>query len=317
MWRPVVNERIPTPHLGAEELQALLEGDLPTGERARVEEHLASCARCAAELEGWRALFRELAELPELAPSTAVGERVSAGVAFPEPRSLAARARVLLGLSDPARHPAQDRLQDFVEGLLPARQAARVRTHADACPACAADVAAWRSTFARLQALERLSPIEGFADQVMARVRVPTPAPVPAPEWRRALAWARQLVPQTRQAWAAVSGVAVTPIVTLGLVLWTLASHPTLTAGALASFVWWKASALAALAWEAVASRALQSAGLFEAYSFFGSLAWSPAAMAGALVALSVGTALATWVLYRNLFTAQPVDGRVAHASHS
>ena len=312
-----MSERIPSQHLGAEELQALLEGELPAGECARVEEHLASCARCAAELEGWRVLFRDLAELPVLAPSHPFGDRVLAGVTFPEPRSLAARARALLGLPERAGHPAGDCLQDFVEGLLPARQAARVRTHLESCPGCLTDATALRATFAHLERLERLSPTCGFADRVMAQVRVPMPVPAPVPEWRRALAWARAVVPQTRKAWAAVSGVAVTPAVTLGLVLWTVFSHPTLTPSALASFVWWKASAVAALAWEAVASRALQSAGLFEVYSFFGSLAWSPAAMAGAFAALSLGTMAATWVLYRNLFHSHPVDGRVPHASLS
>jgi len=312
-----VSEHIPTQHLGAEEFQALLEGGLPGGERALIEEHLASCARCAKELEGWQVLFLDLSELPALGPSAAFGDRVLAGVSFPEPLSLAARARALLGLAGSAAHPAGDRLQDFVEGLLPGRQAARVRAHLESCPGCASDAAAWNATFAQLGRLERLSPFDGFADRVMAQVRVPTPVPARVPEWRRALAWARGLVPQTREAWAAVSGVAVTPAVTLGLVLWTVFSHPALTPGALASFMWWKASALGTLAWEAVASRALQSAGLFEVYSFFGSLAWSPAKTAGAFAALSLGTMAATWVLYRNLFTRHPEDGRVAHASLS
>jgi hypothetical protein len=96
-----------------------------------------------------------------------------------------------------------------------------------------------------------------------------------------------------------------------------LASHPTLTAGALASFVWWKASAVATFAWQALSTRALESAGLFEVYSFFGSLAWSPAAMAGAFVATSAVTVTATWVVYRNLFASHPADGQVAHASHA
>jgi hypothetical protein len=151
----------------------------------------------------------------------------------------------------------------------------------------------------------------------MAHVRVPAPVSERAPEWRRALGWAQGLVPRTRRAWAAISGVAVTPAVTLGLVIWTLASHPTLTAGALASFMWWKVSALAAVAWEALASYAVQSAELFGVFSFVGSLAWSPSAVAGALVALSLGTVTATWVLYRNLFTPRSGDGQVAHASLS
>lgn len=309
-----MNERIPTQHLGAEEFQALLEGELPAGERARVEEHLAACARCAAELDGWKVLFRDLAELPVLAPSPAFRDQVLKGVVLPQPLSLAARVRALVGLGHATRHVDGDRLQDFAEGSLPVRQAARVRSHLETCPTCAAQAASWHTTFAHLRALERLGPAAGFADRVMAQVRVPAPVPERVPEWRRALAWVSGLVPRSRRAWAAVSGVAVTPGVTLGLVLWTLASHPTLTPGAFASFLWWKASDLAGTAWEAVAGRALESAGLFEAYSFLGSLPWSPTALAGALVALSLGTVAATWVLYRNLFTPHAGDGRVAHA---
>jgi anti-sigma factor RsiW len=312
-----VSERIQNQHSSAEEFQALLEGELPEGERSRLEEHVARCARCAAELEGWQALFQALAEVPPLAPSAVFADRVLAGVARPEPRSLAARVRAVLGLPDTAAHPTGDCLQDFVEGLLPARRAAQVRTHLGTCPACAADTVAWQATFSHLGTLERLDPAEGFAERVMAGVRIPAPVPGRVPEWSRALAWVGGLIPRTRRAWAALSGVAVTPAVTLGLVLWTLASHPTLTPGALASFMEWKVSAMVAGAWEAFAARTLQSPGLFEVYSFLGSLAWSPAAMAGALVALSVGSVAATWVLYRNLFTPHPVDGRVAHASHS
>jgi len=155
---------------------------------------------------------------------------------------------------------------------------------------------------------------EGFAARVMAQVRVPAPAPARVPEWRRALAWAASLMPHTRQAWAAVSGVALTPAVTLGLVFWTVFSHPTLTLDALVSFTWWKATEGAGLAWQAVASAATDSAGLFNLFSFFGSLALSPMAVAGLVAAFSLGSVAATWVLYRNLFAHHPMDARIAHA---
>jgi len=312
-----VIERTVSEHLSAEVLQALLEGQLPVAERARAEEHLGSCARCAAELDGWRSLFERLDALPELAPSPVFADLVMGGLVAPLPLPLAARIRARLGFAPDPPHPSDEGLQDFAEGLLPTRQAARVRTHLDACPSCAAQAAEWRVTFAHLERLDRLAPSDAFAGRVMAGVRVPVLEPARAPEWKRALRWVGGLVPHTRQAWATVSGVALTPAVTVGLVLWTLISHPTLTAGALASFVWWKASAVATLAWQALSSRALESAGLFEVYSFFGSLALSPAALAGAFVAMSAGTLAAVWVLYRNLFASHPVDGQVAHASHA
>jgi anti-sigma factor RsiW len=315
-----VNDKHIREHPSAEVVQALLEGELSASERAPVEEHLAACARCAAEVDGWRVLFEGLRDLPTLAPGEGFTERVLAGIEVAAPLPLAARVRTRLVALVSRRdgHPEDGRLQDLTEGLLPARQAARIRSHLDACPACASRAEAWRAVMDRLGGLERLEPSEGFAARVMARVRVPTPAPAVqrVPEWRRALAWAGKLVPQSRKAWAALSGVAVTPAATLGLLLWTVFTHPALTPGALVSFAWWKASDLASLAWGAIASRAMESAQVFGVFSFFQSLALSPTSLVAAFVAFSAGTLLAVWVLYRNLVNALPADARHAHASH-
>lgn len=309
-----MNEHTFHQHIGAETLQAFLEGRLPTGERQAAQEHLASCARCSAELDGWKLLFDELDQLPSLTPSSGFADAVMAEVHMPEALPLAARIRGWVGLASPEGHLSDERLQDFVEGLLPARHAARVRTHLDGCPRCAGDAAALETTIRHLAGLEHHAPSQGFAARVMAQVHVPAPAPAKVPEWRRALAWAGRLVPHTRKAWAALSGVAVTPVATLGLVVWTVFSHPTLTPGALASFAWWKATEAAGLLWQAVSSAALESASVFKLYSLLESLAVSPAAMAGAFVALSLATVAAVWVLYRNLIVSHPVDGRIAHA---
>lgn len=309
-----MNERVVPFHLSAEAMQALLEGDLPQRERARAEEHLASCARCAAEMEAWSSLFRELDGLPGLAPAPGFADRVMDQIA---PLPLAARLREWWGARASASHPDGHRLQEWLDGRLAARSAVRIEAHLAGCSACAREAAAWRDTFAALDRVERFAPTEGFAQRVMAQTRVPAPAPTRVPEWRRALAGARGFVPQSRRAWAAVSGVALTPAVTLGLVLWTVLSHPALTPGALVSFAWWKASELSAAAWSALASRALESEGLFQIYALLGSLAVSPAAVAAVALALSAGTVVASWILYRNLVVAHPLDGRVAHASLS
>jgi anti-sigma factor RsiW len=313
-----VTDRHSDRHPSAERVQALLEGELPKEERALVEEHLHLCTTCSTEVEAWRTLFMQLEDLPVLRPAEGFADRVIRGVSPVGSRSLAARAKATLSaMSSPVegRHPGDARIQDFVEGLLPGRQAARVRTHLDVCAGCAGEAVAWRSVLDRLQTLDRLSPSEGFSQSVMSEIRIPTPAPVVSkvPEWRRALRWARRLVPQTRQAWATLSGVAVTPAVTLGLLLWSLFTHPTLTPSALASFAWWKLSDLAAAAWQAGASKAMESAGLFEVYSFLGSVQLSPMSILGGFLMLSVGTVAAAWILYRNLIATHPVDGRYAY----
>jgi anti-sigma factor RsiW len=304
--------------VSAERVQALLEGELPKEERALVEEHLHLCAKCSMEFDAWRTLFMRLEDLPVLRPAEGFADRVISGVSPVGSRSMAARAKAVLGaMANPVegRHPADASIQDFVEGLLPVRQAARMRTHLDACAGCAGEAATWRSVLDRIQTLDRFSPSEGFSQSVMSEIRMPTPAAVVSkvPEWRRAVRWARRLVPHTRQAWAALSGVAVTPAVTLGLLLWTLFTHPTLTPGALASFAWWKASDLAAAAWQAGASIAMESAGLFEVYSFLGSVQLSPMTLLGGFLMLSVGTVAAAWILYRNLIATHPADGRYAY----
>jgi hypothetical protein len=117
------------------------------------------------------------------------------------------------------------------------------------------------------------------------------------------------MMPQTRQAWAALSGVALTPALATGLVLWSVFTHPSLTPGALASFSWWKASAFASTLWQTGSAAALETTGLFGIYSMLESIALTPAAAAGAFLTLSLGTVCAIWVLYKNLFANHPVDG--------
>jgi anti-sigma factor RsiW len=314
-----VTNRYSDEHLGDDTLQAFLEGDLSGRERGRAEEHLASCPRCSAELDGWRLLFEEIQDLPVLAPQPGFGDRVLAGVRSPEPLPWAARVAARFGVGVRDRHPSAEGLQDLVDGALPDRQAERLRRHLEGCATCAHEAASWILLGTQLGRLPRMAPADGFVERVMAQVRVSAPVPAAARirEWRRALGWARRLVPQTRQAWAAVSGVALTPVVTLGVVLWTVFAHPALTPGALVSFAWWKASALAGSAWSAVSAAALQSESLFGVYSFLGSIVRSPAALATAFLVFSLGTLAASWVLYRNFVPTRRVEGRYAHASLS
>ena len=52
-----MKKRMSNEHMSAQRLQAFLEGELPHREHARMEEHLADCARCSAECATWRVLF--------------------------------------------------------------------------------------------------------------------------------------------------------------------------------------------------------------------------------------------------------------------
>lgn len=302
-------------HLSAEQIQALLDGELPDRERRSVEEHLSACARCSAELESWGLLFSTLGELPELSPREDFGDRVMADVEVPLATPARARLGALWARRRTRAHPAVDRLQDFLEGALSGAQAARVRAHLRTCDECTRELEAWSGLMGQLNVLPRFVPSEEFADQVMAKVRVPAPATAPAtvPARTRALAAARSLIPRTRRAWAAISGVAVTPAVLFGLVLYAMFSHSALTPEALASFIWWKVNGLATSAWHTMIARLLESDTLFRAYSFLDSVTRAPWALVAGLVAFSLLTGAALWILYRNLIVNSAVEGEYAH----
>ncbi|MBM4182666.1 MAG: hypothetical protein FJ207_00410 [Gemmatimonadetes bacterium] len=298
-------------HLSAERMQAFLEGDLPQGERGPVEEHLAACLRCSAELEAWRLLFADLSDLAVPAPRTGFADRVMARVEMPAPR------RSWLAALMPARsaHLTTDLLQDVADGLVSPRRAARIRAHVDGCPSCAGELQSWQGVVEALERLPHFAPGEGFAARVMAAVRVrmasPTPARAPAAipasvqVWTtvgaRALVLARRFVPRTRRAWAALSGVAVTPAAIFGLVAYVVFSHPTLTPQALASFALWQVGDFFSVVWNGVAATGLELASVGTASSLLDLLAGSPLLLAGGALAYSAFALVALRVLYKNL----------------
>lgn len=295
-------------HPSSERMQAFLEGELPQGERGPFEEHLAACARCSAEIEAWRVLFADLSGLATPAPRSGFAERVMARVELPVPER-----RWLTSLF-PRRgeHLTSDFLQDVADGLVPARRVARIRTHVDACPVCAGELRTWQGVVEAIERLEHFAPREGFAARVMAAVRTRVAAPVPAltaaptPVWTilgtRALLLARRFVPRTRPAWAALSGVAVTPAAIFGLVAYVVFSHPTLTPQALGSFVLWQLGDVFSVAWSSAVATVLELSSVGTAGSLLDLLAGSPLLVAGGVIAYSAFAALALRILYKNLF---------------
>ncbi len=313
---------MPNEHLSAEVLQAFLEGALPDGEGAPVERHLGSCERCSSDLEVWRSLFADLRDLPSVRPVEGFHDRVMAGVRIHRPLPLAARIRHRIAALVPGqadRHISADRLQEMLEGRIAARQVTRIERHLSSCEDCARDAEAWRAVFVGLNALPRLDPGEHFAHQILSRLRRPAAiaARVPVPAWRKATSWAGRLVPQTRKAWAAISGVAVAPAVTAGVLFYALYSHPTLTPSALASYAWWQVGDAANAVWTAFSAFALESAESSGMLSLFDGLAAAPMVVAGGVLLYTAACAFALRVLYKHVFTNHPLDGRYAQASAS
>lgn len=327
-------------HVPGHVLQDLLDGALTARRAKRIEAHLDGCTDCAAEADAWHGVMTRLDDLGSFAPAEGFAERVLSRVEISERPSLAARLRAavdsVLGSPTPEHAPAGI-LQDFVDGALPPTAVARVEAHMEECDRCADEVGAWRSVTERLGSLDRLAPSEGFADRVMlafeeARAISTARAPAarsavkgsgaatgPAAAWSRLLTAARsslrRLVPETRQAVAALSGAAVTPMVVVGLAVWALWSHPTLTLGSLVSFVWWQVADIATTAMGALSGAATQSAEVFGLYSLLDNLASAPALVAGGVLAYTMICALALRVLYTNLFTNRSRGGRRTHAS--
>lgn len=312
-------------HVPGDVLQDFLDGSLAARRAHRIEEHLARCGSCTHEADTWLGLIRRLDGLGTFAPAEGFAEGVMAGVEIPEEVPLAARIRRkiedILGTSPAPEHVPHGLLQDFADGGLPATVVARVEAHVEECGHCADELAGWQALATRLEGLERLEPAEGFADRVMVgfrQARAAAPTAERAPAWRRALSAARssaqRLVPDPKQAVAALSGAAVTPMAVLGVVVWALWSHPTLTLGSLISFAWWQASDLAATAFGALSGFVAQNVEVAGLYPLLESAASAPAMVAVGALAYTTICALALRVLYKNLFANRP-SGRHFHVS--
>ena len=126
----------PNSHLSAETMQAFLEGELSRRETSATEEHLTSCPRCSAELEGWRVLFEDLGDLSSHRPHEGFHDRVMARVSVPGSVSLGARVLGRIEEFTTNVHVAPDVMQEFIEGSLAARRAERVEAHLTACAEC-------------------------------------------------------------------------------------------------------------------------------------------------------------------------------------
>ncbi len=326
-------------HLTPERIQAYLDGRLLDEEIADLRQHATFCDSCQAELEAWQLLYSELSDLRELAPSAELRRNVM--------------EELRTGLQE---HLVAPRIQDFVEGLLTAPEAASVRAHLDACGACRTEVATWRRVLDGLGTLGHVDPSPAFAARVMDAWKAETAAHVaaeaevdrllaglghfePSPAFahrvmaqvsvgrlvraqtrpqpvsvlvRKAAAWAGNLVPRDRKTWAAVFGVAVTPLSVVSLVAYTVFSNPLVTPTNLVSFLWWKVSGAVGAMSTALVDAAVGSATLFQLYTALEYVLASP--MIAALGAASFAglTCGALWVLYKNLYTSTTVAPQYA-----
>ena len=74
------------PHAPTELLSAYLDGELPAGDGRRVEEHLALCPSCRAELTSLHRVIDSLRRLERTAPPPALAQHVQRRIALDAPR---------------------------------------------------------------------------------------------------------------------------------------------------------------------------------------------------------------------------------------
>jgi anti-sigma factor RsiW len=77
------------PHAPTELLSAYLDGELPAGDGLRVEEHLALCPSCRAELASLHRVIDSLRRLERTAPPPALAQHVQRRIALAAPRATA------------------------------------------------------------------------------------------------------------------------------------------------------------------------------------------------------------------------------------
>ncbi len=109
----------------------------------------------------------------------------------------------------------------------------------------------------------------------------------------------------------------MTPAVVIGLVLYTVFSHPTITPQALVSYAAWQLGDLLAAGWTALLAVALEGARAVGVGSLLEVLAGAPVMVAGGVVTYSLVFAIAVRVLYQNLIRNRAVNGRYASVSAS
>jgi Putative zinc-finger len=65
-------------------------------------------------------------------------------------------------------HLTAERIQGFLDGLLPAREVADVQQHVTSCSRCRSDLEAWQMLFSELGDLEQLEPAESLRQAILA-----------------------------------------------------------------------------------------------------------------------------------------------------
>lgn len=202
-------------------------------------------------------------------------------------------------------HPTADRLEAFAEGGLQAADRVVIESHLLGCPHCQTQVEEWRALFSALATLPQFEPSLGFADRVMAGVRISPRAAWQ--EWAdRATALAARVMPKTNFGWSLAVAFLALPVILGGSAIAWLVSKSYISPDALWSYARESAvqglqgvgsTVITALMQTDIAAWAIERGAAFIGTAGLSGLG----AVLGAAGALTV---FSIWVLYRNLFRA-------------
>lgn len=217
-------------------------------------------------------------------------------------------------INEPMEHLTEALMQDYADGALPETERAAADVHLSACARCRTELQAWQLLFSELAELPRFAPDPGFAERVMAQVRRPAQVPAGARLQARLQAWVRSLfpLPATGRTWALAAGAVTAPAVAVGGLAWWIFSYPQVTPGTLTTYLLWRARSTLGALLSGLYTRVLESELALRLYTVVEHLVQAPGAALVAAGTFSAVTALALWVLYRNLFATRTVDGRHA-----
>jgi anti-sigma factor RsiW len=227
------------------------------------------------------------------------------------------------------QHPEAERLEAFVEGTLDAGDRVVIASHLQACPDCQTALEEWKALFAALEGLPQFEPAPGFAERVMAGVKI-APAPKRAAGWNwhsaqtAVMAWAgsaagsvSHYLPKTTFGWAMANAFLSLPFVLGAAAVGWLVSKSYITPESLWAFATEQAATGLRGLGEAAVATALQTDValwlLGQSGQFLQTAGFTGVGVL--LAAAGAATALSTWVIYRNLFRTPARDTTYASFS--
>lgn len=208
------------------------------------------------------------------------------------------------------QHPTAERLQAFVEGTLHAGDRSIVESHLFGCPHCHGAADEWRALFAALSALPPLEPSLGFADRVMAGVRL-SPRAGWQSAWHRtwqqqaarAGALAARVAPKSTFGWGLAAAMLALPLVVGASAMAWLLSRSYMTPQSL--WLWTRDTAAEGLqnALTTFVATLMQTDVAAWIVARSGELVSTAGITGVGALAAAAGlmTLLSVWILYRNL----------------